>query len=248
MVRKAVFIFMFLIFFAVQSLASEEVILLASTEYPPYFGANLKNQGFISEIIRETFKNTGYKVKIKFFPWVRAIMMTKNGQVDGMFTVWPKKEREKWSIFSNPIPPPNTLAFYKKKDKKISYKNYGDLKSYIVGFVMGYAYPEDLMAALSKKQKGYSDEDLITKLVKGTVDMIIVDKIQAEYILKKKYPDKTEAFEFLEPPVEIYNQHLVISKKAKNPQKKINDFNHGLKMIIDDGTLEGIVKRHGFKL
>ncbi len=33
---------------------------------------------------------------------------------------------EKWFIFSNPIPPPNPIGFFKKKDKTIIFNTYQD--------------------------------------------------------------------------------------------------------------------------
>ncbi len=234
------------IFLTVQAYASEKEIFLTSAEYPPYFGKELENQGFITEIIREAFNRVGYDLKIEFYPWKRAEMMAKKGLSDGMFPPWHTKEREKWFIFSNPIPPPNTIVFYKLKNKKISLETYQDLQPYRIGSVLGYAYPKDFIEAKLKNNIFYTDKELITKLVQRKIDLAIIDRIQAAYLLETNYPKQKDNFDVMEPPLEIKQQHLVISKKTKNGQRKINDFNRGLKMIKDDGTFDEILKKHGF--
>ena len=147
---------------------------------------------------------------------------------------------------SNPIPPPNTIGFYKQKDKEIIFKTYQDLQPYRIGYVLGYAYPADFIEANLRKNISYTDEMLITKLVQDEIDLALIDKIQAEYLLKTKFPEKSDKFEFMEPPIEVKQQHLVISKKIMSAHKIISDFNHGLKTIMDDGTFEDILKKHGF--
>lgn len=62
-------------------------VRLASSEYPPYFGEQLDNQGVITEIIVEAYTRVGYEVEIKFMPWARSLEMTKEGDFDGMFAL-----------------------------------------------------------------------------------------------------------------------------------------------------------------
>ncbi len=246
MIKKTFMLLVFTIFLAIQGYASEKEIFLTSAEYPPYYGEELENQGCITEIIREAFKRVGYEVKVKFYPWKRAERLAEEGFSDGMFPPWKTEEREKMFVFSNPIPPPNIIGFYKRKDEKITFKTYQDLQPYRIGSVLGYAYPTDFLKSDLRNSKAYTDEMLIKNLVMGRIDLAIIDKMQAEYLLKTKFPKRRGQFEFMEPPLEILQQYLVISKKKKNAQKKVNDFNRGLKTIIDDGTFEKILKKNGF--
>ncbi|MCP4550509.1 MAG: transporter substrate-binding domain-containing protein [Bacteroidetes bacterium] len=246
MIKKTFTILVFTIFLAIPAYASEKEIFLTSAAYPPYYGDKLENQGFITETIREAFNRVGYDLKVKFYPWKRAEMMAQKGISDGMFPPWHTKEREKWFIFSNPIPPPNTIVFYKRKNKKITFTTYQDLKPYRIGSILGYAYPKKFTEAQLRNNKSYTDKELITKIVQGKIELAIIDQIQADYLLKTNYPEQKDNFEFIEPPLEIKQQHLVISKKTKNAQRIINDFNRGLRIIKEDGTFEIIFKKHGF--
>ncbi len=248
MIKKIFILFLFAIFYVIQGYASEKEIFLTAAEYPPYYGAKLENQGVLTEVIREAFKRVGYEVKVEFYPFARGLMMAKEGYSDGMFPPWKTEEREKWFVFSNPIPPPNIIGFFKRKDKKITFKTYQDLRPYRIGSVFGYAYPKGFLESDLRNMEAYTDEMLIKKLVNGRVDLAVIEKMQAKYLLMKSYPKQIDNFEFMEPPMAILQQHVVISKKSKNAQKKLNDFNRGLKLIKDDGTFEKIFKKHGFQL
>ena len=54
-------------------LAGERKLEIATTEYPPYYGKDLENGGFMTEIVVEVFKRAGYDAEIKFLPWKRAL-------------------------------------------------------------------------------------------------------------------------------------------------------------------------------
>ena len=234
------------ILFSPQGNSSEKEIFLTSTEYPPYYGQKLKNNGFITEVIRAAFEKEGYKVKVEFYPWLRCKKMAENGESDGMYTLWHTEEREKWFVFSNPIPPQNAIGFYKRTDREITFEAYQDLKPYIIGSVLGYAYPPEFMMAELKDSVFYTDEKLITKLVQGRIDLAIIDRLQGAYLLKTKFLTKNNQFEFMEPPLEMRQQYLVISKKSKRAQKIINDFNRGLEKVINNGFYDEITGGHGF--
>ncbi len=247
MIKKIIVLLFFGMFIpAFQGTASAEEIYLTSFEYPPYYGENLKNQGLITEIIREAFKRVDHDVKVKFYPFARSLSMAKDGAADGMFPPWKTEEREKWFIFSNPIPPPNIIGFYKQKDKKITFRTYQDLKPYRIGSVLKYAYPADFLKSGLKNIIEYTDALLIKDLVAGRIDLAIIDKTQAKHLLKTNFPKQSDNFEFMEPPIATMPQHLVLSKKTRSAQSKINDFNRGLKTIMDDGTFKRILKKHGF--
>ncbi|MFO7986219.1 MAG: hypothetical protein R6U38_10150 [Desulfatiglandaceae bacterium] len=48
----------------------------------------------------------------------------------------------------------------------------------------------------------------------------------------------------MEPPLEIRELHLIFGKHKGN-ELLLKDFNTGLHMIIEDGTVDKILKKHG---
>ncbi len=227
--------------------AEDKKIILASTDYPPYCSNNIENQGIIATVIKEAYKKVGYNVKINFFPWGRALMMARTGKIDGLALVWYSKEREQWFAYSKSLKVDATVGFYKLKNMKITVNKYDDLKGYKIGYVLHYAYPEGFLKAPLRKQKSYNDEELVKKLTEGTIDLAIMEKQQGKHLLKNKFPKHYDRFEFINASNGRKQHFIAISKKTINYQKKINDFNRGLKLIEQDGTLAKIIRKYPLK-
>lgn len=232
--------------FSMEGHTENKQIRLASSEYPPYFGEQLDNQGVITEIIVEAYTRIGYEVEIKFMPWARSLEMTKEGDFDGMFALWYREEREQWFAFSAPLPP-NELGFYKRRDNPITFTRFEDLRGYRIGTCRGYANPPEFeQATYLRTEEVPSDEQNIQKVYHERVDLILIDKGLAQYLIATKFPEYQEELEWIEPALERVAQHLVLSKQVAAYQTKLNDFNEGLRLITEDGTLQRILTKHGF--
>jgi polar amino acid transport system substrate-binding protein len=237
---------LFLFFFASSlCLAGERKLEIGTTEWPPYYGQDLQNGGFMTEIVVEAFKRVGYDAEIKFMPWKRALEGAKAGKHDGLYTVWYRKEREEWFVFSDPLPA-NEVGFYKRKDKNISFEIFADLKPYTIGVVRGYALPPGFDEASLKTSLAKDDEENLRKLHKGRVDLVLTDKITGKFILDTSIPDAVSDLEWLDPPLHVDIQYLVFSKMAGDYAARLVAFNRGLAEIKADGTLKAIMAKHGF--
>ncbi len=75
----------------------------------------------------------------------------------------------------------------------------------------------------------------------------LIGKLQGKYILKTEFPEYRDKYGFIEPPIEIREHYIAISKKAKDYNRKLDDFNRGLKMIWKDGTFDKILIQHGME-
>ena len=243
---ESVLIVGLLLLCCVAGLAAAQEVTLVSSEHPPYFGENLGNYGFITEIIVEAYKKAGYDVKVEFMPWARGLELTKQGDYDGMFALWHRKDREEWFVFSDPLPP-NELGFYKRASDDISFTTLEDLKPYVIGTVRGYANPPEFdQASYLRKEETVDDETNLRKLLNKRVDLVVIDKGLAMYTLETEFPNQKGDAEWIEPALEKVDQHLVISKKAKDYQQKLEDFNRGLKQLTEEGGVQEILTKHGF--
>lgn len=227
--------------------ASGKTIFLTSEEAPPFSSEKLKNHGTSIEIIKRAFEQVGYTTGVKFYSWNRALEMAKKGISDGIVPIWYTEERTKWFLYSDKLHTPSLIGCLKKKSSPINIKGYGDLRNYAFGYIFGYAYSQDFfdILSVSKGYHFYDPHELISALVKGNIDLAVLEKSQAEYILNTEFSETGNGHHFMEPALEIRNHHLAISKKAKDYQKKLADFNTGLEIILNNGTLEEILSRHG---
>ena len=81
--------------FIVYSASAEEIITIATLEYSPWTGKNLKFNGFVNHVITEAFQRGGYSVKFTYLPWKRGVIETKNGKYSALSYVYWSKDRKK---------------------------------------------------------------------------------------------------------------------------------------------------------
>jgi len=226
--------------------ADSNTVRLVSCEYPPYYGKDLKNHGFITEIVVQAFKRSAYEVQVEFLPWARALKLAKAGKCDGIFTIWYRKDREEWILFSDPLPP-NFVGFYKRKGRDISFRTLEDLKPYSIGIVRGYYNPPEFKkASYLRKEEATTDEQNLRKLAMRRVDLALTDRLLAKYTIQTKLPDHADVLEWLDPPLETVTQHVGFPKRAAGHRKTCEAFNRGLKLAREDGTIRKIMDKHGF--
>lgn len=223
--------------------AAQRQVVLAATEYPPYYGEHLESKGFISEIISTAFQRVGYDVEVKFLPWKRAYGMAQAGDFDGVYTGWYRKNREQWFEFSDPLPA-NELGFYALRERNISYVVLNDLQPYKIGVVRGYVNPPEFEQARLNTIEVTEDRQNILSLSRGWIDLVLIDKFMGQYIINTEFPDSVNKFIWLDPPIKVENQYLMFSKKAKNFLKTSQDFNHGLKQLAQEGKIDAIITKH----
>ncbi|KPA14846.1 amino acid ABC transporter substrate-binding protein [Candidatus Magnetomorum sp. HK-1] len=252
---KKCFIAMFFCLLFVQVLCAGQTVTLATLEWEPYIGPNMKNNGYVHEIVAEALKRSEVEVDIRFLPWARAVNTAKTGKRDGLFPEYYDESRLADFVFSDSFPG-GPVGLYKRKDKKIAYSldpqkdqslALKGLKDYRFGVVRGYintkAFDE---ASFLTKEEVNSDETNLKKLFKGRIDLIFIDKYVAKHIIVTKYPHFMGDLEFMEPPLEVKPLYIAFSKKAKDYEIKLKAFNSGLKKLKEEGMLNKIMEKHGF--
>lgn len=230
------------------SISSLEKIYLAhEINWIPQYGESLENGGYTVEIAREALKRVGYELVPVWLPWKRAQIMTEKGDYDGLGASYYTSDRAKKYLFSDPVSQHN-LVFYKRKNTSIKYTQLEDLKGYTIGVGRGYAYPRIFEEAdFLTKEIGKDVENNIQKLMTNRVDIIIGAKKSIQYYLRKNFPTRITDAEQLGKVISTEKLYILISLKTTQPEKKVKDFNQGLKMIKKDGTYTAILRKHGFE-
>lgn len=255
---------------AAQSFAAKKQIRLLTLDWEPYVGSEIPNNGFVATIITQAFTKAGYDVKIEFHPWNKAMEIAQDGKADGVFPAYHKKSREEHFIFSTPFaksplelckiryfqsPSPgggisNQQGYYIQyiTDPRIDQTQaLRDLKKYRFGVVKGYAHTPEFDAAdfLTKVQVA-SDAANIAQLLRGDVQLIVIDRYVARNIMIKQFPWRSGEVEFMKPALSLKDLYLAISKKTTDSEEKLKDFNLGLKILKEDGKLDLLMRQYGF--
>jgi ABC-type amino acid transport substrate-binding protein len=239
---------------AAQSHAESRVLRLASLEWEPYIGSSLPAQGYAAEVVRTACARKQVQVEIDFLPWARALMLARRGEYHGVFPEYYDPSREAEFTFSAPFPG-GAVGLYKRRFSPIRYASdprtdlEGALRSltnYRIGVVRDYLNnPVFDAATYLRKEDAASDEVNLRKLYFGRVDLVFVDRLVAEHLLKTHLSDYHDTLEMLEPPIEDKPLYVAYSRKAPDTEALRQACDAGLAEIGSDGTLAQIRAKHG---
>ncbi|THB81568.1 MAG: hypothetical protein D3926_01395 [Desulfobacteraceae bacterium] len=233
--------------FAGMTFAGQKTIRLATVEWEPHYGPNLKKQGYISEITREAFNRVGYDVEISFMPWKRAMHDTRRGHFDGLLGLYYTKDRESWVAYTDEISS-NKIVFFSKKGRHISYSKLKDLRRYKIGIERGFTYGEVFDNASFLQKEPVRNIDInFNKLINGRVDLVAASEMVFMHMITTRHADARKKIEIVEPPLGVDGIYNGIIRKKKGWEQIISDFNIGLSMIRKDGTFVSILNSHGLK-
>ncbi|RKZ38318.1 MAG: hypothetical protein DRQ49_01275 [Gammaproteobacteria bacterium] len=244
--KKIVFFLIMTLFYSVSCFAGKRFTLV-TVDFPPYYGENLPEQGWVSEVVRTALESQGYEVEIKFMSWVKAVADTKQGYYDALLGAYRTPERADLYYFSVPIAQART-GFFKRKEVDISFKELDELKGYKIGVVKGYATSKefDLSDSLNKIEVQNLDDGLI-KLKNREIDLMADSRAVGKYhlkLLEKKKPGIGQEIEFIMPVLAMNKLYVAVSKKTTNAYRKLIDFNQGLRKIYMNGSFRKIKAKH----
>jgi len=227
------------------AVSAQKTVSLATTDWEPYVGRNLDAYGFVSEIIAEAFRRVGYEVQYAFMPPKRVMQQVEAGEDHAGYPAYYSDDRAERFYYSDPFAD-SAVGFYKRKDTEIPYKTLRDLAPFKIGVCLGFTYPREFNEADYLKKEVARNEVLnLRKLIEKRIGLFITDRAAAQAAISASVPEGKEVLEFMEPPLETRSLHLIFGKRKHHNEPLCGDFNAGLQMIIQDGTVENILKKHG---
>ncbi len=239
--------FLFISFFAGLSFA-QETIRLTSNNWEPYASEKLPDFGFTSELIASAFEMAGYPTEFRFYPWKRAMRLTMNGKCDALYSAYYSEDRAATYAISEPYIHSN-VYLATRKGRYIRFKSLVDLSEYRIGVVLGYTNsPEFDRADYLQKDKAMNDLQNLKKLMADRVDLIVIDRYVAIHHLKTSpyLIENAGDIRFLEPPLHSSPVHVMFSKAVPGHEKRLIDFNRGLKLMKEEGKYDRIMQKHGY--
>ncbi|WP_171013676.1 transporter substrate-binding domain-containing protein [Chitinivorax sp. B] len=167
--------------------AVDKVVRIAATEWPPYAGAALPENGLSSAIAAAALAKLGYTLKIEYFPWTRAVMLgERDNRYDGYFPAYYTEDRAKRCHFSTSLGT-SPIGFAYLKQLPFEWHNMEDLTDIPIGVVKGYANGEAFDTAMRSKRLQAVDEAVddatnLRKLAGGRLRLAVVDRNVMYYL------------------------------------------------------------------
>ena len=228
--------------------ANTSTVTLASSDWSPYTGPNLQNNGFTAEIIKQALAHSGMKSHFIYMPWKRAMESVRAGEIDALYSAYYSYERAASYLLTDPYIS-SELMFAVHKDSPLSgYNALSDLIQYRIGVVRGYVNSQEFdQADYLNKEEVTSDHLNLKKLLGKRVDLIVIDKYVALHLLSSmNYPENS--IRFLDKPLDRKPVYVMFSRENTQSPARVEAFNRGLQAIKAAGVYQKILEVYGFSV
>ena len=238
---------------AVSDLANTaRVYISANQDMPPFSKVGLLNNGMLTDIVKNTYKNTAQIPVIDFVSGNMARSNTFRGKSTASFPCVYNAQDANFFHYSDAIYQELTVIFTNKeqldpKGKPIKYTKDKDLKGLKVAVVRGFEgkklselRAESIIGVLAYK----SWEECFEALKAGKVDFVAAPQSVGLYTIKTSSELQIKEFKMLDKELEVTAFHLVISKNHPDGEALIKEFNSSLKELKEKGDISKIQNTH----
>ena len=220
---------------------------VVTDEWAPFYGEKVPDNGYLTQIVKAAFEASGHTLTHSWMPWKRAITEAERGSYQVLMGAYYNEERAKIFEYSKPITQ-TQVVFFEQKGSNIKYSSLKDLSNYKIGVVRGYSNTEEFDNADYLTKEFSSDTKTSLKLLLNKrVDLICNSREVVLHNLQQDFPEQYSSISIVQPPLQVNDLHIVVSKKVPNAKKIISDFNKGLQIIKDNGTFDKILEKYGMK-
>ena len=217
--------------------------------YPPFEIAAEQNEaeGGIVEVVRTIMDNLGHNVKIRAYPWTRALKMVRVGEAAAIFTAYKNPDRERFLDYSREVLFPQSVYFFARKDSPHKFDgDFNKLRSHRIGVVSTISYGQVFEKHKNSLQldRASNLEQSFQKLLRERVDLVISDIHVAKHTLKNL--GLTESIRALPQRVEKVPSFIAFSKK-RGLLRLRDEFDRELLRLKQSGEYDRILARHSIK-
>ncbi len=239
-------------------------VTLSTLEWAPYIGASLCKQGWVMQATVALLASRGYRIKVHFRPWLRAVMEAESGASDILFPeyfiepeapsdIYPGTFRAEHLALSDPIPG-GPIALVKRKTDHFEFT--GAMSALVgtrVGVVRGYQNTPEFDALLDKKlvhSLEVKDDLQNAQILHGKrVDFIVGDpsviffSVQTSRLDNSYKEEMLSQMEMVEPPLQYNALYYAISHRSKIKEHLLEDLNAAINEFTQSGEMVDIIQR-----
>lgn len=230
----------------------------ATLEYPPYqYTLNGKPTGFSIDIINEASSRLNdTKIEFSFYPWKRAVFLTKNGDSDLLFNAGKSEDRKIWGKYTQTVLIHQDYVLFKKRGTHIELKSdYSNANLYSIAVRSGYLYgTRRFRDALDNNRflgVEYSESTIqsVNMLLGGRVDIFVGDHLPVMHYLKSN--GLINDIEIIKDATQIESNLIVLKwptyllfNKQNVTDSFIEQFDKTLAEMKQDGTYKKLYDKY----
>jgi len=231
----------------VSKTSNDTTLYISVDNYTPYIDKNLPHHGFLTQIVRESYKRVGIEIKLEYRPWKRVEIEIDHRDRISFAYIRSKERNKKW-LFSEKIIPAYDI-FITRFDKIVKINGLKDLLRYRIGVCRGWNYGKDFDALAKKHPENFEIAETyvqnLHKLLNHRIDALILDPNIAAHAIKTEFPpEKRKLFKLrLKYKLNFEYMHVVCARKYPSCSFYIKKFNQGHRLMTQDGTRKRILAR-----
>lgn len=246
---------LFSILFSFRSIEARNYVA-ATLNYPPYqYYENGREKGLSVDFINVVFDQLNlFGVSYQFYPWKRAVYITREGQVDFLFNAGENDERKEWGVYVKSTLINQIYVFFARSDSSFSIdEKYSNVHDLIIGIRSGYLYGKgEFRKSLDeKKYKDIEEVDStkqnVEKLLRGRIDLFVGDYLPVMFYLRENcLLEKTRILKNIKGEVvNVLNwpTYLLISKRS-DLIDYVDEIENTMNNLKKNGTYSKILKKY----
>lgn len=237
------------------SVIQAETIRFAAIDYCPFSCDPSKEEGkegFMTEVLREAFKQAGYTLEIDILPYVRAVEYVQNGEYDGIVVVGKKYAPD--LVYPDEPTAVQRVMFLVNQETSWRYTGVKSLSAIRVGIVKGFHYVDpDLVDYLEKEQRNDARVYVIHghattaralgMLQTNRITTFLEGEYSAMYELRKM--GKSEEVSVAGHTSGAFEDYTGFSPHNRNAALYAQTLSDTLKELKQSGRLNEILSRYG---
>lgn len=222
--------------------ATTEPVRLASLDWPPYTGHQLKDQGETTVLLKQVFAAMQMDVQTEFLPWSRAIRASEKA---GSFYAgyFPEYQTNNPDFILSDSLGVSELGFVEAKARPLGQLSYTLLPRLQLGVVQDYVNLTQVDRMIGSgqltPQLALSDRQNILKVALGRLDLAVIDRRVLLYLLEHDAEVKRLAsgkVQFNTSLTELKTLHLSLRRESDH-QQLIEKFNQQLQKVKSDSAV-----------
>lgn len=226
---------------------AENLVLVAADSRPTAYMADGKPTGILVDVVTEAFRRSGHSIKIQLMPWARCLAEVREGNVDGIFSVFRLPEREPFLAYTeNPVITQIEVLFI-HADSDIQFTgNLADLSHLRVGIIRDTSYGSEIDKLI---KNGIWQNVTYTSSVDSLVAMLAAKRIdfspsyRAVFLDAAKQVGAIGQIQELSPAIESIPSYLAFNKK-RDYVKIRAEFDKALESMKKDRSFDAIYAKY----
>lgn len=187
--------------------------------------------GFYDAVVREATRRIGRNITIVWRPEKRGIRLANIGEEDGHYPRIASVSKEFRNLIHVPVPIYRSIFVAIAKRADVEVKGWESLKSFSVGYPMGWKVFEAKEEHFGTPVPVTSPPSLLRMVDRGRIDVVLYEQTAFGLIATK---EGMTHLRILKPPLSSLDLFLLLHKKHAS---LVPRFAAALKGLTEDGTL-----------